>query len=394
MTTTQAIRLVARREIIERARDKSFLISTIFTILIVLGVAIAPSLFGGDDEKTVAVATDVRDARALSDAIRAQARLADLDVRVTDADPATLRTLVDDEDADAAITASGAVIVKEDLPGDVGAVIQQAHRGVRTAERLRAADIDPAAVERAADVPPLRIDAMDPPDDRREARRGIAFVGTLLLYGQLVGYGFWVALGIVEEKSGRVVELLLSTISARVLLAGKVLGVGLLGLVQLLLVSIFGVTAAAAAGVMDVTGDTLSVVSIVLFWFVLGYFFYATFFAAAAARVSRQEDLQNVTTPATTLVLISFFAALWAGNNADAPLARVLGLLPPFSALVNPIRVAADEAPLWEIGVAVALMLAATVALVFVAARLYEGAVLRTGGKVSVADAWRSSASR
>jgi ABC-2 type transport system permease protein len=130
-------------------------------------------------------------------------------------------------------------------------------------------------------------------------------------------------------------------------------------------------------------------VGILLVWFVLGYFFYSTLFAAAAARITRQEDLQNVTTPASTLVLVSFFAAIWAGNNPDAPLARALSVLPPFSALVNPVRMAVGDAPVWELALAAALMVAASAGLVLVGARLYEGAVLRTGGKVRLADAWR-----
>jgi len=393
MTTGQAVRLVARREFVERGRDKSFLISTIFTLVILLGVAIVPTLFGRDDDtRTVAVATDVPDRDAMRPALEQQGRLAGITIKVVDADPADVRERVESDDVDVALVGDGTVVVREELDGSLGAAVQQAHRVVRSTERLREAGIDPATVERAGTVPALRVDAIDPPDERAEERERVAFVGTIVLYGQLIGYGFWIALGVVEEKSGRVVELLLSTISARALLAGKVLGVGLLGLVQLLFLSAVTLAAAAAVDAIDVTSDTLGVVGILLLWFVLGYFFYSTVFAAAAARVSRQEDLQNVTTPATMLVLISFFAAIWAGNNPDSLLARALAVLPPFSALVNPVRMAVGDAPAWELVLAAVLMLAATAGLVLVGARLYEGAVLRTGGKVRLAEAWRSRA--
>ena len=387
LSTAEAVRLVARREFVERGRDRSFVVSTAFTLFIMLAIIVVPALLdlGDDEPRRVAVSADDGGVRP---AIERYAAELDIDVDVVDAtgDP---RRAVTQQDVDAVVT-DGAIVVDERLPDELAIVLQQAVKQVATDRRLAAAGIDAAAVRQAADVPPLRVEAVDPPDPDAETRENVARIGTIVLYGQLLGYGFWVALGVVEEKSSRVVELLLSTISARALLAGKILGIGALGLGQLLLVVGVALGAAAALDVVSLGSATLVPIALVLAWFVLGYFFYATVFAAAAARVSRQEDVQNVTTPATTVVLISFFASFWVGSNPDAPLARALAVLPPFSALVNPVRVSVGEAPWWEVVLAVVLMLAATAALTLVGARLYEGGVLRTGGKVSVREAWRS----
>ncbi len=94
--------------------------------------------------------------------------------------------------------------------------------------------------------------------------RNIAFVGTILLYGQILGYGFWVALGVVEEKSSRVVEVLLSTIPARALLAGKVIGIGLLGLLQLVLIAVIGLVAASLTGTIELDANAMYPVVLVL----------------------------------------------------------------------------------------------------------------------------------
>src|SRR5262249_21777385 len=124
-------------------------------------------------------------------------------------------------------------------------------------------------------------------------------------------------------------------------------------------------------------------------WFLLGYAFYAAVFAASAARVSRQEEVQNVTTPVTMVLLVSFLAGIYASNEPDSTLAAVLSVVPPFSALVSPPRVAAGALPLWQLLLSVGLMLLAVVLAVRVAARLYEGAVLRTGARVGLREAWR-----
>jgi ABC-2 type transport system permease protein len=260
---------------------------------------------------------------------------------------------------------------------------------VRAARALDEAGLDADAVARAQAVPALPVDALDPPDPDADARRAIVSVGTFVLYGQLIGYGFWVATGIVEEKSSRVVEVLLATVRPRALLAGKVLGIGLLALGQLLLVAVLGVGASAATGVVDIGLSALEPVLLLLGWFVLGFAFYACLFAAGAARVSRQEDLQSVTTPGTLLVLVSFFASFYVADDPGSTAARVLGVLPPFSALVAPVRAAGGSAAWWEAPLAVALMLLAVAGLVVLAARVYEGSVLRMGGTVGLREALR-----
>jgi ABC-2 type transport system permease protein len=391
-----AVALVARREIVERARERSFLVSTFFTLLLVVGVVVVPPLLGFGDPPSYRVTFAGPAAQRYAASAQALAEQLDVDLDVdldTDPEPVAapperLRDRVRGGELDAVVTAA-AVVVREELDGPLGTVLQGAGRAVRAEDRLAAAGVDPRAVAAAQDVPPLAVEVTDPPDPDADAREGIAFVGTFVLYGQLLGYGFWVALGVVEEKASRVVEVLLATVRPRALLAGKVLGIGVLGLAQLLLVGAVGLGVAQAVGAVDVGAEALTPAAMVLGWFVLGFAFYACLFAAGAARVSRQEDLQSVTTPGTMLVLASFFAAFAAGSSPDSTLARVLSVAPPFSALVSPVRTASGGVPAWEVLLALVLMLVAVAGLVVVAARLYEGAILRMGATVSLREAWR-----
>jgi len=385
----EAVVLVARREFLQRARDRSFFVSTAITIGIIVLVVVFPrALNFGADEHHVAFAGP--DGAALQAVARTQAELADVDltvVEVVDADEAEV--LVREGNLDAYIDGDS-VVVERDLPASLRAVLENAHGAVSGTRALEEAGIDPEQVASALDTARLEVVTLDPEADERTTRGGIAFIGALVLYGQLLGYGFWVALGVVEEKSSRVVEVLLSAIPARALLAGKVLGIGLLGLTQLLVISIVAVGAATLAGSLALEASMLQPIGLVLGWFVLGYVAYACLSAAAAARVSRQEELQNATTPLTMLAMVSFFASFYVFFNPGGAGPTVVSLIPPVSALAMPIRMARGDAAPWEVGLALVLMVGLIAGLVVVAGRVYEGAVLRMGAKVPLAEAWRS----
>jgi ABC-2 type transport system permease protein len=378
--------LVLRREITTRVRERSFLISTVVTLIIVAAVVVVPSLFNSNsNDVTVGV---VGDTATVQPALEEAARLQGATLTVTRyADEAAGRAAVDSGDADAVFLGADRVLVDSELSGKTEQVVQVAYRQVAAAARLAAAGIDATAVGRALDVPPLAVTAVHPPDPDSDARRNAAFFGVLLLYFQLIGYGVWVALGVVEEKSSRVVELLLATLRPWQLLAGKVLGIGLLGLGQLVLTGLVGIAAALGTGAIDVPSGILGVAGQVLVWFLLGFAFYACLYAALAALVSRQEEVQNVTAPLSILLVGSFFIAITAQSNPDSGLARVTSIVPPFSTMVMPIRWASGTVPLWEVGVSMLVMAIAVVLLIRVAGRIYAGAVLRSGPRVRIREA-------
>ena len=381
------VRLVATREFVERIRERSFLVSTAVSALILLAVIVLPQLLGGDGKSRVIVSG--QDAVTVAAAVHSQAQASGLDVVVVPAgDAAADRVAATRGDVDALL--DGSTVIARSRPDPaLLAVLDAAYRQVAGAAALTEAGLDPTKVEQALAVPPLHVSTATPDDPQADQRKTIAFVATIVLYGQIIGYGFWVAVGVVEEKASRVVEVLLATVRPRVLLTGKIVGIGLLGLVQLLLLGAVAVTAGRLSGGLDLTGQAVAVLGVVVGWFLLGYSFYAGVFAASAARVSRQEEVQNVTTPVTMLLLVSFLAGIYASNEPDSTLTSVLSVVPPFSALVSPPRVAAGTMPGWQLALSVGLMLVAVVWLVRVAARLYEGAVLRTGARVGLREAWR-----
>jgi ABC-2 type transport system permease protein len=373
-----AILLVARREIVERLRERSLYVSTGITVAVLAGVLVLPTVlgFGGATKGTVVAAGP--QAVAIAEQARAQQRAFDVALTVRRVpDDATARRLVRSGDADVAVIAGGrALVAAQDAADAVLAAVQTGSQAVRGG-RL---------------PPPLPV-AKEGGSGSSD-RQGIAFVAVVILYGQLLGYAFWVATGVVEEKSTRVVELLLSAIRPRQLLAGKVIGIGVLGLAQLLFIGLVGVLIGAASGQLELTGDVVTAVGVVLAWFVLGFALYSCAFAVAGALVPRQEEIQSITAPLTILIVASFFLSFGALDDPGSTLAQVLSFVPPSAPMVMPVRLIAGDAAPWEIVVSVALTLAAATALIALAARVYGAAVLRTGSRVTLRAVWRATGER
>lgn len=383
--------LVARREITERVRERSFLVSGAVTLLIVAAAAVVPALIGGSDTDTYEVGVAGPEQRAV--AVAADAAGGDLDVKIEPRrvrDRAQAEKLVRAGDLDAALLDGRVVISDETLPDKLDSALQVGQRQVATGATLRRQGLSEAATREALDPAPLRPEALsgDQDDDQK---RFIALAAGILLYMQLLTYGLWVATGVVEEKSSRVVEILLSTVSPRALMAGKIVGLGLLGMGQLLLVVAVGVGLAVGTGSLDASAGDVGPALLVLLWFPLGYALYASMYAATAALVSRQEDLQSASTPLTILILVSFFVSFSALDDPGGMLAKVASLVPFSSPLVMPGRMALGDASAAEVVAAIALVVAATVLLVRVGARIYSGAILRTGKPVKLLEALRSS---
>jgi len=384
-----AVLLVTRRELMTRIRERGFQVSLLITLAVLLAIIVLPKVFGNDnkDFRVGLAGTASRLQPALEQAARTGGVTLHLST-VSDVDAA--RSLVTDGKLDAVVDGDREVIVKDTLDNRLEVILQGAYQTVVTAERLAATGIDPGKVSQALAVPALNVNKLKGENTADGRRQGVAFFAVVFLYGQLFGYAMWVALGVVEEKASRVIELLLSTLRPWQVLAGKVAGIGLLGLGQFFVLGAAGLAAALATGTLSVPGEAVGTILHVLVWFLLGYAFYACLAAGIAAQVSRQEDLQNAIGPMQILLVGSFFVAIFAGQSPTGRMAEVLSYVPPFSAMVMPLRVAAGAAGPVPVLVALGVMLVATLGLVRLAAWVYAGAVLRTGSKVRLGDALRA----
>jgi ABC-2 type transport system permease protein len=219
----------------------------------------------------------------------------------------------------------------------------------------------------------------------------VAMLGAAFLLGSLAIYGQWVLAGVVEEKSNRVVELILATVRPRQLLVGKVVGIGLLGLTQFALVA--GLAAVLlAAGVYDAPPSLGGSAALVIPWFALGFALYAVAYATAGALAAQQQDANSAGQPVTYTLLAAFFVG-YAALTADAgsAISQLLTVFPLTAPLVLPARSALVGVPLWEHVLALVLVVASIYALVRLAGRIYAQGLLRAGSRLHVRTAWRLS---
>jgi ABC-2 type transport system permease protein len=370
--------IVARREFVERARDRGFQVSTSITLVLLVGIVVISALFNRPTTFDIAVVGSGSDAIARD--VAAAAKALDIGVQVHElADAAGARRAVAGGDADAAVVDGERIVVHASPPAQLVGVIQAASLRERSKQALVSGGLSEQQVDQALLQAPLPVEALEPVNAKHREAASVAFVGVLVLYGQLFAYGYWVASGVVEEKSSRVVEVLLATVRPSHLLRGKIFGIGLLGLAQLLLIGVVGFLTAQAVGTLDFPSEAVATLGLVLAWFVLGFFFYASLFAVAGSIVTRQEDLQTTMTPLTILIVASFFIGISATSNPDSTLAVVASLLPFSSPLVMPTRIALGNAASWEIVASIVISVASTTALIPVATKIYSRALLRSG---------------
>ncbi len=375
MTGSRAIALVAGREIRERLRSPAFLASTIVLLLLVGG---STALNGVLSRKTTYRVAVVAPAPAGLDAALQRAAVpfdAKVRLRVV-ASSAAGREALRTKNADAVLVlGDDRLVFRANVDPQLAAVADTAVRALRR-------HLPPAPELTTVTVEPSDAGATD-------AATLVAIVGSMLLLTSLAVYGQWVVSGVVEEKNNRVVELILSTVRPRHLLAGKVIGIGLLGLGQLALVA--GLAAGLlAAGVFDAPAVLGGSLALVVPWFALGFGLYALAYATAGALASRQQNADTAGQPVTYTLLAAYFGSYIAVSaNPDGLLAQVLTVFPLTAPLVVPARSALVGVPLWEHVLAVVLVIASIYALFRFAGHVYAHGLLHAGPGLGARAAWR-----
>jgi ABC-2 type transport system permease protein len=386
------ISVVALREIRERGRTRAFQLSTLAAVVAVVAIIVLPSVLArGTDTYRVGVTgatasqtTQVLLAQSKASADRVEAhsygnlpageqalRNRDIDVLVIDNAALEWRQRPDPALATLAGNAVRAVIIL-DRAGRLGLSQQQA----------------------AALLAPITLT-----DRRLAASSGVgenatevALIAAILVFATVSIYGSTVLTGVAQEKTSRVAEVLLARIRPRELLAGKVLGIGALGLGQFALIAATAGIAVRVSDAGDVPQIPADLLVWLVIWFVLGYAFYSVVYAALGAVSSGLEDASAAAAPVSALMFAGYIATLSALNSPESTMTTLLSFLPPTAPFVMPLRLTLVAVPTWQI-VASAVLTAATVWLLLVGAgRIYTGALLRTGARVPLRVAWHSGA--
>ncbi|CAN5166759.1 ABC transporter permease [soil metagenome] len=394
MTGAAIVRLVAARELRERSRQKSFKLSTAFLAVALLATVIVPQILADDDPTSYEIGVVGTVPEVVMNTVDGLTGATGAELSVVEVpDIVAGEAALTDGGLD--LLVAGDEVVVDEAP-DPTSPLSQISGGLAAAlginEGLTRAGLEPEAAADALASGPAPVRSLatadgNDPSAQRDAQP-LLILGVILLYLALLTFGVAVTTGVVEEKTTRVVEVVLSTIRPHQLLGGKVLGIGVLGLAQLVMVATPALVAATATGTELPSGSALTVASLVL-WFVLGYALYSCAYAAAGSLVSRMEEANNTSFPVTFLLIAAYGGAIFVGNAPDSGVARFLALFPPTAPLAMPTRAAMADTPWWEVPLAVALTLVAAYGLLRLAGRIYAGSVLRFGPKVKLRQALR-----
>ncbi len=361
LSAPQAAWIVAEREISTKLRSKAFLISTGVLLLLMLGAVIFGGIvsktggFGGTT--TVAVVAETAD-RLDSDAF---------DV-VEVADRAAAERAVLDGDVDAAVVPGG------DTP--VGLTVL-------------AGDSPPLGVVQALTSSPA-VELLAPTSENPALAYLIAIAFGIVFMMSAITFGTTIAQSVVEEKQTRIVEILLATVTAPTLLAGKILGNSILALAQ-----VVAIVAISSIGMLATGQDLLlGELGTSLIWFgilfAFGFVLLAAMYSALASLVSRQEDVPSATSPVMWLVMIPYIAIIIFNDN---PQALAIMSYIPFSAPVGmPMRLYLGTAEWWEPLLSLGVLIVTIAVVIRIGARIYAGSILRTGKRVKLGEALKSAA--
>ena len=392
-STWRPVGLVAMREITTRLSSKAFRILTALTAVVILAVIIVLKIInsGGPSVDNVGI-TDP----ALAAPLSATASTVGLNVHTTTVDAGDGQAQVAAKKLDALIVldndGSLKIIVNKSVDSQLQTTANVLARQIALDEQITKLGGSPAAVDKAVAGAVPRVVTLTPQQHYNAQGIGIGIAAGALIYITLLTLGQMVAQGVVEEKSSRVVELLLSTVRPWQLMAGKVLGIGAVGLIQVVVYGVVGLVAGAATGVLPNIGGAASAVIGLIVWYILGFLLYSLAFAGAGALVSRQEDAAGVVTPILMFVIAAWVIGITlVPTDPNNTIALVMSLIPMFAPTLMPMRIAMGVVPFWQYGLAVVLTVALIPALLWLAGRIYRNGVLRTGARVKLSEALKAA---
>jgi ABC-2 type transport system permease protein len=391
MNSQALIRVIAAREFMTRIRSRVFVITTVFAV-IAIGAYILLQAYVFNKSTTTSLDVGfVRAAQSVAAPVRAEAASGGVTIIVHPyTSLAAGKADVQSGTLDALVSGSGAgttVFVQSAVDPTLETALNDQTRQQVLTEYLAQHGLPPSDVIGQLNFA-VNINELSPVDASRVEQIVIGLLVAGILYVTMVIYGQLVSAGVIEEKSNRIVEILLATVRPWQLMLGKITGIGLVALVQVVLVALVALVLGSATKLVSIPTLGIDVVISGVVWFVLGYLMYALLYAAVGSMVSRQEDVASVAMPVTLVLVAGWIIALTvAAPDPGSPATTVFSFIPLMSPVIMPVRIAAGVAPFWQVAISVVLVVATIAGLVAIAGRIYRNSVLRIGGRVKLSDA-------
>ncbi len=407
---------VLRREYLERVRTKAFWISTLLVPVLMGGMMIIPALLAarGGGEATVAVLdlTGRYWEPILAEVDQMVSSDDNFQVLLVEVEPGPdpEATREDTKERVQAKQYDGMLVLPPGLPDEGEAeylapnvaafrllmVLERAVNNVQVADRLEGAGLDPDRIDeltRRSDLKTLKLGSKG--EETRDQGQAfmLSYMMVLIIYMTVLMYGIYVMRGVLEEKSSHIVEIIISAVRPFELMLGKIIGIGAVGLTQMLLWAAlaFALSAPAvlsAVGLAEFDLPSIPVSTLVAFviFFVLGFLLYGTLYAGIGAAFDTEQDAQNFQMMITMLLVIPLVLMVQIFNNPNGTLSVALSLFPFFAPILMFLRMTLTQVPLWQVALSVALMVAAIFFMAWLVGKVYRVGILMHGSKPKIGD--------
>jgi ABC-2 type transport system permease protein len=414
--------LIIQREYIERIRSKAFIIMTLLMPVFMAGTILVPAMLSdmksGVTRRIVLVANNTEIAEAIKQQLmatpppsdkpsagkaksQAPRYAIDIDTTTTEAERDRLRSEISDGKIDGFLWLSDSDLANRKIlysakdVTDFGESIELRNAVHSALVKRQLAQKGMSGAEVDTVLKPIDFDSIRI-EKGKEGASGIAvflisFTMVMLLYVNVLVYGFAVMRSIIEEKTSRILEVLLSSVTAKQLLAGKIIGVGAVGLTQVVIWLLIG-AAFSIPGVMAsrsmMSNVHIPMVGVAAFgvFFILGYFLYATMYAALGAMVNSDQEAQQVQWPAMLPIVFAIVLSTPVLQHPNSQLAFWTSMVPFFAPILMFVRVMVETPPAWQIILCIALMLLTTWGLLGLSSRIYRVGILMYGKRPTLPE--------
>lgn len=382
------VALVAAREMRERFRGRIFRVGTLFILAVVAAAIVIPTL-NKEKSQPQRVGLVGTFSAQLRESVVSTAKSVGVTVDfVLETGAQQARSDLRSGRVSLAILDGRELVVNQPIrPTDGSAAAQIVFAlavNLGELEALQAAHLTPAQARELANARALPVKSLQP-GTTRGTTNTTSLIGIILIFVMLSQYNTWILVGVMEEKSSRVIEVLLAAVRPIRLLTGKVLGIGLVALAQASVIVIFALLLAKSVGSDLLHGTAPMVLLSTLVWLILGYAFYCWVYAAGGSLVERQDQVQSLALPLSLPIIFGYVMALTAAASGNAsPFFKVLAYLPPTAPFAMPVLVGLGEVAWWQFFISAAISVVCTVGVARLAAVIYRRAILRTGGRVKL----------
>ena len=391
---------------VTKVKTKSFIISTLITLLFVLAFLNIDkifALFEDDEVKQIAV---VDESGQLFELLRAQIEQSgeEIELEKFKGDEQAAVREVQDENVHGALILS---FNEEGLPEGVLKAktvteqkwinpLEQALQQVKVMIATQQLDLSPEEVARIYEpvsFEKIAIEEGAKTEEEVEQATFMVMFLTILIYMAVMIYGMMIVTDVAQEKSSRVMEILISSVSPVIQMFGKILGIALLGITQIVLILIVGFLSirsrandeSSIVHLLELEKLPIGLILYAILFFILGFLLYATMLAMLGSLVSRVEDANQVVTPVVLLIIAAFFMATFGMNAPDSTFLTAMSYIPFFSPMLMLMRIGMLNVPMWEIALSIAILVLSVGLFAFIGARVYRGGVLMYG-KTSFKD--------